>query len=300
MKRWLLLSAMVVGGCEADPVAGVDQGASDGAVDRGLGDMARADGSAVDLGADAGADGAVVVDSRVDGPFGPDGAVDASLDGSLDGLLDGLLDGGLDPDGALDGALEPDAMLDPDATPDQSLAPDGGPVDPDHVEIACAEPAYQPGPCVAGEGRQQEDEGGAHIADDIPIVYDISPPTTGPHRARWGRWGEYRFLPPQRFLHNLEHGGIALLYHPCAPTEMVDALRALARARPADDTGLFRWVLTPYADLPTPIAVASWGWVYEAACVQPAEIGDFIDRFYRTAPEDVAGDGGFDREWLGR
>jgi DNA-binding transcriptional LysR family regulator len=131
---------------------------------------------------------------------------------------------------------------------------------------------------------------------DQPIVYVLSPPSGGDHRGDWARWGEYTSLPPQRWLHNLEHGGAALLYHPCAPASEVEALRTLIAERPAD----FRWILTPYADLPATVAVVTWEWSYLASCVRPAEITSFIDQHYRQAPEDIAADGRYDVSWLGR
>ena len=36
-----------------------------------------------------------------------------------------------------------------------------------------------------------------------------------------------RYLPPQRWLHSLEHGAVVLLYHPCAHEKGVDELRQL-------------------------------------------------------------------------
>ena len=38
------------------------------------------------------------------------------------------------------------------------------------------------------------------------------PPSVGRHRERWGKWGEYDFLPPQRWMHNNEHGAAVFLY----------------------------------------------------------------------------------------
>ena len=35
------------------------------------------------------------------------------------------------------------------------------------------------------------------------------------------KYGEYAYLPPQRWLHSLEHGAIVLLYHPCANSDQV-------------------------------------------------------------------------------
>lgn len=162
------------------------------------------------------------------------------------------------------------------------------------------EPGWAPGACVAGVAEARDDFGGAHVADGTPIGYTEIPPASGPHRPRWARWGEYDFLPPQRWLHNLEHGGVAFLYHPCADAALIDALREHARARPADDGGEFRWVLTPYPELPTAIAVVAWRSVYTAECVRPEELGPFIDRVHRTAPEDVAADGGYAEGWIGR
>jgi len=40
-------------------------------------------------------------------------------------------------------------------------------------------------------------------------------PTHGPHRPVWASFGMYRYLPPERWQHNLEHGVVVLLYHPC-------------------------------------------------------------------------------------
>jgi hypothetical protein len=113
-------------------------------------------------------------------------------------------------------------------------------------------------------------------------------------------WGEYEFMPPQRYIHNLEHGGVAFLYHPCASAEVVDQLREFARARPADDGGEFRWILSPYPELPSTIAVVAWEAVYTSHCVDFDEMTQFVDAEYRTAPEDVSRDGSYERLWIGR
>ena len=42
--------------------------------------------------------------------------------------------------------------------------------------------------------------------------------------------GKYEYLPPQRWLHNLEHGGIAFLYHPCAEQSVIDSLHEILHA----------------------------------------------------------------------
>lgn len=190
----------------------------------------------------------------------------------------------------------PDASADA-APPQDADGTDAGPLpgNPDDRDVACTDPAWTPGACGEGASEVRDDHGGAHVPDPEAITYAESPPASGPHRGAWARWGEYDFLPPQRWLHNLEHGGAAFLYHPCADAALVDALRTYAQARPADDGGAFRWVLTPYPDLPSTFAVVTWRTVYTAECVQPAELDDFLDRTYRRAPEDIAGDGSYDK-----
>lgn len=229
-------------------------------------------------------------------------------------LPDSALPDATQPDGAQPDSARPDAGrplpdvgqphdattpdLGPDAAPD--MMPDAE-INIDLLDPACVDPNWVPGPCVEGMGSHQEAEGrAAHVPVEQVIEYLDSPPSTGDHRSQWGRWGEYSYMPPQRWLHNLEHGGIAFLYHPCADPQLIDALRTYARNRPDDDVGTFRWVMTPYPDLPSAIAVMSWGWHYQTECFNQAEIDDFVDRFYRMAPEDVRSDGRYDTNWIGR
>ena len=81
--------------------------------------------------------------------------------------------------------------------------------------------------------------------DDAAITHLASRPEFRELRILelyWNRVGlaGVQALVHSPYLHNLEHGGIVFLYHPCAEDAVVDALRELARARPEDDTGLFR------------------------------------------------------------
>ena len=77
------------------------------------------------------------------------------------------------------------------------------------------------------------------------LTYEESIPTHGDHRPLWPKFGEYRYVPPQRWLHNIEHGSVVMLYHPCAHHEMVNRLRELV-------TGCVRkHIITPYAKLST-------------------------------------------------
>jgi hypothetical protein len=168
----------------------------------------------------------------------------------------------------------------------------------DIVDYNCTGEAY-PTLCEAQIINEPSD-GAGHYNNPIGLCYDESPPSSGPHRPMWGRWGEYDYMPPQRYIHNLEHGGIALLYNPCVGEDVINQLRTIACSRPDDDGGEFRWVLTPYVDLPTNIAIVAWEWKYLNNCIDVDEINAFIDEHYRNAPEDFYYNGSYDSLYVGK
>ncbi|KRT84561.1 hypothetical protein AMK59_2137, partial [Oryctes borbonicus] len=79
-----------------------------------------------------------------------------------------------------------------------------------------------------------------HRCMNKQIFYDTDIPTFGSHRPLWAKYGEYKFLPKQRWIHNLEHGAVVMLYHPCANNVEVDFLRQLIVRC------LYRHIITPY------------------------------------------------------
>tara|TARA_E500000178_G_scaffold355101_2_gene426478 strand:+ start:686 stop:2605 length:1920 start_codon:yes stop_codon:yes gene_type:complete len=145
-----------------------------------------------------------------------------------------------------------------------------------------------------------QSSGASHINNPIGLCYDQNPPSSGPHRSMWGRWGEYEYMPPQRYLHNMEHGGITFLYHPCVDLNIIDSLRAFACSIPEDDGGDFRFILSPYPDLPSNIAVLSWEWTYLNNNFDYESILSFVNDHYRNAPEDFGFDGTYDNLYIGK
>lgn len=168
----------------------------------------------------------------------------------------------------------------------------------DIIDYSCEGTAY-PVQCEA-QIINKPNNGAGHYSNPIGLCYEENPPSSGPHRPMWGKWGEYEFMPPQRYIHNLEHGGIALLYHPCVEESIIDSLRTIACSRPDDDGGAFRWILTPYVDLPTNIAVVAWEWTYLNDCFDAEGISIFIDEHYRNAPEDFYYNGSYDTLYVGK
>ena len=91
----------------------------------------------------------------------------------------------------------------------------------------------------------------------------------------------YRFVPPQRWLHNIEHGAVVMLYHPCTHPVTVDKLRTLV-------TGCIRkHIITPFTDLTEerPLALVAWGCVMTMSHVNKREVVGFIRKYALKAPE---------------
>lgn len=120
-----------------------------------------------------------------------------------------------------------------------------------------------------------------------PISYPDPPPTSGPHNPCWARWGSYDEAapsPPERWVHNLEHGGVVFLHNcPDGCAADVAKLQALAQAR-------MRTIVTPYAALPARFAVVSWGHRLITDCVDEEAFARFYDANFDHASESIASD----------
>jgi len=161
-----------------------------------------------------------------------------------------------------------------------------------------------------------------HTCIQYPIFFDnpnteqpVYPPALGFHRERWSKIGEYSFLPPQRWMHNNEHGGAIFLYHSCLDKESLCALRRYIQKwqrrmgqtswRDGKGDGFgdthdkFRYVLTPFKNLATPIAIVMWGHVYTSLCYNEQDMDAFIMSRYRRAFEDWPPSGAYEYLWQG-
>ncbi|XP_011635651.1 uncharacterized protein LOC105426224 isoform X1 [Pogonomyrmex barbatus] len=136
----------------------------------------------------------------------------------------------------------------------------------------------------------------AHKCMNQKIEYDDDIPLYGPHRPLWPVYGEYKFVPKQRWLHSLEHGAIVMLYHPCANPLEVDRLRNLV------NKCLWRHIITPYSylDEERPLALLSWGCRLTMSYVNPTIVSRFIRKRALRGPEKTAKDGQFEDGLLSR
>jgi hypothetical protein len=110
-----------------------------------------------------------------------------------------------------------------------------------------------------------------HVSDEnAQISYNSFPPTSGRHLDQAAPWGSYPDpVAPVRYVHNLEHGGVVILYGPNVPAEQVDAIQQFVDA---DPNGMLvapfgAGDLTGHADLRGKITLGAWN-------AEPGESGN--------------------------
>lgn len=113
-----------------------------------------------------------------------------------------------------------------------------------------------------GEFRPQEET--KHVAEGSAINYQSVPPSSGRHYPAPKPWGSYdEAIVPGYWVHNLEHGGVALLYNcPSGCPDVINVAHDAAKTFPPDKFGEIKVITTPYAGLPTGVQVAAVAWQY--------------------------------------
>jgi hypothetical protein len=150
------------------------------------------------------------------------------------------------------------------------------------------------------------DEGNMHVAFGTPVQYQHNPPASGPHWPIPQAWGVYTGVVPREWwVHNLEHGGIVLLYNcprpddggasndggqppDACPNEIAAMGQLYAQQPPVDyyDTiSETKMLVTPDPLLPTRFAAVAWDWDWTSDTFDLAAVKCFIDARYNRGPE---------------
>ena len=148
-------------------------------------------------------------------------------------------------------------------------------------------------------GTQVPDEGTAsHIDPSTTWTYKFYPPTSGPHYSVQGSapvpWKTVDTLVEGQFVHNLEHGGIAILYNcpsgnDCTTlkNQLQNYVQNLAPAEP--QFGEVKLVMTPYTrGMQKKIALVAWHYVEFLDSYDQAEITRFYENHVDQGPEQIA------------
>lgn len=151
------------------------------------------------------------------------------------------------------------------------------------------------------------DSSRVHVAQGTGIDYPTNPPCGGHHYPVWVEWGVHSSpIPVGNWVHNLEHGGVVLLYR-CASRDacpdVAAKLEAIANGVPPDPecvaegrTLHARVLVLPDPDLPVGVQVgaAAWGYSLAATCVDEAMLRKFYDDHIGKGPEQLCAQGAID------
>ena len=143
-------------------------------------------------------------------------------------------------------------------------------------------------------GTKEKDNGNAHVPAGTPVTYPSLPPTSGSHwpvPAAPAPWGiKDSQLPNEVTVHNLEHGGIVIVYSPTISpadlTTLKDSVRSIMNT-----TKYKKIVLEPYKELTGGvIALTAWDWILKLPAPDQSTMVKFITAHYESsdAPEPSA------------
>ncbi|KAG5672976.1 hypothetical protein PVAND_003061 [Polypedilum vanderplanki] len=171
-----------------------------------------------------------------------------------------------------------------------NLKNDFDPSNADHVKVyTCLEANYRPNANLEPIETIYEVPKfytPVHKCMNETITYDQHIPTLGFHRPLWPAYGEYTYVPPQRWLHSLEHGAIVALYDPCANKSEIYKLKNLLKKC------LYRHIITPYKlSSKRPLALAAWAVSLEMSIFDETLAKEFIKKYAKTGPEKVSRQG---------
>jgi hypothetical protein len=144
---------------------------------------------------------------------------------------------------------------------------------------------------ACGQGAQRPDEGQTHIdRGQVGKYTSPYPPTSGQHWAdTWAEWRMYDTpIPPEVFVHNLEHGGIVLLYRcdtPCP--QLVAQFRDLYQTFPKAKNGKVKMVVAPDPKIKSAVAILAWTWIDELPRFDRERLLKFYTAHVDRGPEDV-------------
>jgi hypothetical protein len=136
-------------------------------------------------------------------------------------------------------------------------------------------------------------EGWLHVLEGSTITYAHNPPASGPHYPVWLRYEAFSTAMARGYwVHNLEHGGIVMIYRPDAPAAVIDAMKSAYRNLPDDPLcGQSRALLTPDPLLNGPVAVVAADFVLSGTCVSTATINQFVTTHRGRGPEQICAGG---------
>jgi len=146
-------------------------------------------------------------------------------------------------------------------------------------------------------GQPVPDEGRNHIDPSTTPTYKFYPPASGPHYSAQGiapvPWQTIATLQEGQYVHNLEHGGMAILYDCPSGTDCTTLKNSLEHyvtdLAPFDPTyHEVKVVLTPYSrGMQKKVALVAWDYIEFLDAYDQAEITRFYENHVNQGPEQI-------------
>ena len=133
-------------------------------------------------------------------------------------------------------------------------------------------------------------EGTSHVEPGVPINYPNYPPTSGTHFNTWARYGFSETpVDPGFWVHNLEHGYVAILYKcPADCTRLKQQLKDLyASLAPSVRYRYVKAVIAPDDGIDTPLVALAWGRRLKLDGYDDSQLRRFYQSFVDKGPEDA-------------
>jgi hypothetical protein len=151
-------------------------------------------------------------------------------------------------------------------------------------------------------GQPVADEGRTHVDPSTTPTYNSYPPASGPHYSAQGiapvPWQTIATssnpLVEGQYVHNLEHGGIAILYNCPTGTDCASLQNSLENyvknLAPVEPTfGEVKVVLSPYSKgMQLKVALVAWDYIEFLDAYDQALITRFYENHVDKGPEQIA------------
>ena len=149
---------------------------------------------------------------------------------------------------------------------------------------------------VTGAVQTITDEGRSHVARPQLVTYQHQPPSSGNHYSDTTAprpWGAVQTeLLPEEFVHDMEHGGVVLVYR-CSGPECDAAFAAaqnLFNTLPKEPQfNEVKLLTTPYQGMTPKVAMLSWDHEQDfTGLPSTADATKFYNQFVDKGPEAIA------------
>ncbi len=145
-------------------------------------------------------------------------------------------------------------------------------------------------------GQVVPDEGRQHVQAGTQVTYQHQPPTSGSHYSQAGiapvAWQTIGTLQPEVWIHNLEHGGVVVLYScPSGCDDLQKQLTTYVNSIvPAEPQyGEYKIIMSPYSDgMGThKVALLAWDRIEFLDGYDQANITTFYESHVDKGPERI-------------